>query len=200
MKTSGIGLARARERHQTIILETIVKMHAEVKQHKGWKILAEALITDNPWDNYPDIIVKDNDKYPVFVMEIIRRHTFYYDRKKCIALKARFSECEFYIYNYETDVLYYLSENSVWLTSQDYDFMHPLFQKPIMEYIHKDFDKPTMTTQEIQQHLRWMESYEKEQIKQGIHPSKLWQAAKQTIGHIKHMDLTTIEKKYGYTN
>ena len=47
---------------------------------------------------------------------------------------------------------------------------------------------------EIQQHLRWMESYEKEQIKQGIRHSKLWQAAKQTIGHIKHMDLTTIEK------
>ena len=41
----------------------------------GWDILPEALVTEDPNDNYPDIIIKDEHKRLVFSMEITRRRS-----------------------------------------------------------------------------------------------------------------------------
>lgn len=130
-----VGSPRAWDYHQEIILETIINLHPEVDQHPGWKILYESLVTKNRYDNYPDIIIKDEYKYPVFIMEVTNRKGISYDRRKCLKLQARFPECEFYIFNYETDILYTLTADGTWLSSEDYILKSALFLHPILDYI-----------------------------------------------------------------
>ena len=101
-----IGSPRAWNLHQEIIVETLLDLRPEVKLHRGWKILPEALVTEDPNDKYPDIIIKDERKRLIFSMEITRKDYISYDRRKCLQLQQRFPWAEFYIYNYETDILY----------------------------------------------------------------------------------------------
>ena len=131
----GIGSPRARDYHQRVLTRTLVNMYKETVQ-QGLDILCEALVTKNPYDNYPDIIIKDETGCPVFIMEITRSWGLSYDRRKCISLKQRFPGCKFYIFNYETDVLYCLTDDYTWLSSREYEFMSPLFERPVIDYIY----------------------------------------------------------------
>lgn len=135
MDLKGIGSPRAREIHQWIITETVINMHPEIRARRGWRILYEALVTEDPYDNYPDIIVKDEHKRLVFSMEITRSWGMTYDRRKCVQLKERFPEAEFFIYNYETDVLYALGEDGLWYSSREYVLTSRLFKQPVLNYI-----------------------------------------------------------------
>ena len=130
-----IGSPRAWDYHQEIILETIINLHPEVDQHPGCKILYESLVTKNRYDNYPDIIIKDENKYPVFIMEVTNKKGISYDRRKCLNLQARFPDCEFFIFNYETDILYTLTADGAWLSSEDYILKSSLFLHPILDYV-----------------------------------------------------------------
>ena len=65
-----IGSPRARELHQQIIAGTIYNMWPEIVEARRWKLLGEATVTDDPNDNYPDIIIKDPHKRLVFCLEI----------------------------------------------------------------------------------------------------------------------------------
>jgi hypothetical protein len=131
-----IGSPRAWDLHQEIIVETIVNLRPEVKLHRGWKIMPEALVTENPNDKYPDIIIKDENKRLRFSMEITHNRYFSYDRRKCEELQRRFPEAEFYIFNYQTDVLYALGEDGVWYTSTNYEIRSRLFIHPLLDYIY----------------------------------------------------------------
>ena len=131
-----IGSPRARNIHQLIITGTVVNMWQEVHSRKKWNIMYEATVTDNPYDNYPDIIIHNAQKQLVFSLEITRNWGFHYDRKKCIQLKQRFPEAEFFIYNYESDVLYALADDGNWYNSNDYQLTSRLFQRPILDYIY----------------------------------------------------------------
>ena len=131
-----IGSPRAWDLHQEIIIETILNLRPEVKQHRGWKILPEALVTEDPNDKYPDIIIKDEHKRLIFSMEITRKDYISYDRRKCLQLKQRFPWAEFYIYNYETDILYTLGEDGQWYNSQEYEIRSCLFERPLLDYIY----------------------------------------------------------------
>ncbi len=132
----GIGSPRARNLHQRIITGTAYNMFPEIVFGQGLDLLCEGLVTENPYDNYPDIIIKDRTGYPLFIMEITRSWSLSYDKRKCLKLKKRFPTADFYVFNYETDVLYFLSEGGIWLKSDDYDFVSPLFSKPVYEYIY----------------------------------------------------------------
>lgn len=131
-----IGSPRAWDLHQEIIIETILNLRPEVKQHRGWKILPEALVTEDPNDKYPDIIIKDEHKRLIFSMEITRKDYISYDRRKCLQLKQRFPWAEFFIYNYETDILYALGEDGQWYNSQEYEITSRLFERPLLDYIY----------------------------------------------------------------
>ncbi|MBO7454917.1 MAG: hypothetical protein J6T76_00785 [Paludibacteraceae bacterium] len=131
-----IGSPRAWDLHQKIIVKTIFNMMPEVEEHRGWDILPEALVTENPNDNYPDIIIKDEHKRLVFSMEITRKKYIHYDIRKCEQLQLRFPNAEFYIYNYETDVLYTLGEDRQWYSSNEYSINSRLFARPLIEYIY----------------------------------------------------------------
>lgn len=130
-----IGSPRAWDLHQEIIIETILNMRPEVKLHRGWKILPEALVTEDPNDKYPDIIIKNEHKRLIFSMEVTRKDYISYDRRKCLQLQQRFPDAEFYIYNYETDILYALGEDGQWYNSQDYEINSRLFERPLLDYI-----------------------------------------------------------------
>ena len=130
-----IGSPRAWDLHQEIIIETILNMRPEVKLHRGWKILPEALVTEDPNDKYPDIIIKDEHKRLIFSMEVTRKDYISYDRRKCLQLQQRFPDAEFYIHNYETDILYALGEDGQWYNSQDYEINSRLFERPLLDYI-----------------------------------------------------------------
>jgi len=135
INAKAIGLARAREVHQLIISGTIYNMWPEVIARRGWRLMGEALVTEDPNDNYPDIIIKNEHKRLVFSLEITRKSSMYYDRNKCIYLKQRFPDAEFYIYNYETDILYALDEDGQWFNSEEYEIGSRLFERPLLEYI-----------------------------------------------------------------
>ena len=130
-----IGSPRAWDLHQEIIIETILNMRPEVKLHRGWKILPEALVTEDPNDKYPDIIIKDEHKRLIFSMEVTRKDYISYDRRKCLQLQQRFPDAEFYIYNYETDILYALGKDGQWYNSRDYEINSRLFERPLLDYI-----------------------------------------------------------------
>ena len=136
INVKAIGSPRAWDLHQKIILKTIVNMMPEVEQNPSWDILPEALVTENPNDNYPDIIIKDERKRLVFSMEITRRDYIWRDRQKCLQLQQRFPWAEFYIYNYETDILYALGEDGQWYNSQEYEIRSRLFERPLLDYIY----------------------------------------------------------------
>jgi len=131
-----IGSPRAWDLHQEIIVETLINLRPEVRLHRGWKILPEALVTENPNDKYPDIIIKDQTGLLVFSMEITHSRYFHYDRRKCEELLVRFPEAEFFIYNYETDVLFQLSADGQWYSSTDFVLHSRLFRQPVLDYIY----------------------------------------------------------------
>ena len=136
INAKAIGLARARDLHQTIISGTIFNMWPEIACRRGWRLMGEALVTDDPNDNYPDIVIKDERKRLVFSLEITRRSSISYDRRKCLILQQRFPWAEFYIYNYETDILYSLGEDGQWYNSQEYEITSRLFERPLLDYIY----------------------------------------------------------------
>lgn len=135
INAKAIGSPRAWDLHQKIIIKTIVNMMPEVEENPGWDILPEALVTEDPNDNYPDIIIKDERKRLVLSMEITRKKYIRYDIRKCEQLQQRFPDAEFYIYNYETDILYALDDNGQWFNSEEYEIGSRLFERPLMEYI-----------------------------------------------------------------
>ena len=130
-----IGSLRARQIHQLIITETVIAMHSEVRMRRGWYILYESTVTDNPYDNYPDIVIFDEHNTLQFSMEITRKWGMSYDKKKCLQLQQRFPDAEFYIYNYETDILYALGEDGQWYNSWAYEINSRLFERPLLDYI-----------------------------------------------------------------
>jgi len=136
INAKAIGSPRARNIHQLIITETVVSMHQEVRARRGWNILYEATVTDDPYDNYPDIIILDEHRRLQFSLEITRRWGMSYDRKKCLQHKRRFPDAEFYIFNYETDTLYALGDDGLWYSSEEYSINSRLFDRPLMEYIY----------------------------------------------------------------
>ncbi|MDY6380116.1 MAG: hypothetical protein SPK90_04890 [Bacteroidales bacterium] len=131
-----IGSPRARELHQEIIAGTIYNMWPEIVVARKWKLIGEATVTDDPNDNYPDIIIKDPHKRLVFSLEITRSWGLSYDRRKGHMLKQRFPEAEFFIYNYETDVLWGLGEDGLWYSSREYEISSRFFERPLLEYIY----------------------------------------------------------------
>ena len=131
-----IGSPRAWDLHQKIIVKTIFNMMPEVEVNPGWDILPEALVTEDPNDNYPDIIIKDEHKRLVFSMEITRKKYIRYDIRKCEQLQQRFPDAEFYIFNYETDILYTLDDDGQWYSSENYEIGSRLFERPLLEYIY----------------------------------------------------------------
>ena len=136
INAKAIGSPRAWDLHQKIIVKTIVNMMPEVEEHPGWDILPEALVTEDPNDNYPDIIIKDERKRLVFSMEITRKKYIRYDIRKCEQLQQRFPDAEFYIFNYETDILYTLDDDGQWYSSENYEIGSRLFERPLLEYIY----------------------------------------------------------------
>lgn len=136
INAKAIGSPRAWDLHQKIIIKTIVNMMPEVEENPGWDILPEALVTEDPNDNYPDIIIKDERKRLVFSMEITRKKYIRYDIRKCEQLQQRFPDAEFYIFNYETDILYTLDDDGQWYSSENYEIGSRLFVRPLMEYIY----------------------------------------------------------------
>ena len=135
INAKAIGSPRAWDLHQKIIVKTIFNMMPEVEANPGWDILPEALVTEDPNDNYPDIIIKDEYKRLVFSMEITRKKYIRYDIRKCEQLQRRFPDAEFYIFNYETDILYTLDDDGQWYSSENYEIGSRLFERPLLEYI-----------------------------------------------------------------
>lgn len=131
-----IGSPRARELHQVIIAGTIYNMWQEIVKTRGWKLIGEATVTDDPNDNYPDIIIKDPHKRLVFSLEITRSWGMRYDRLKCQMLKKRFPGAEFFIYNYETDILWGLGEDGLWYNSREYEINSRFLERPLLDYIY----------------------------------------------------------------
>ena len=136
INAKAIGSPRAWDLHQKIIVKTIVNMMPEVEANPGWDILPEALVTEDPNDNYPDIIIKDEHKRLVFSMEITRKKYIRYDIRKCEQLQRRFPDAEFYVFNYETDILYALGDDGLWYSSEDYEISSCLFLHPLLDYIY----------------------------------------------------------------
>ena len=133
---TGIGMSpRPKWKHQGIIRRAIVETNEEL-ENQGLIMLSEATVTDN-WDDLaPDLVVFNACNVPVTLIEITTHKDCNEIIKKCYKLIPRFPDAEYFVYNYEKDILYaYDEENDEWVTSNEFIIRSNYLSKPLLDYL-----------------------------------------------------------------
>ena len=133
---SGIGMSpRPKWQHQIAMSNLHINAANELKR-KGLHILTEATVTDN-WDDLaPDLVIFDKAFHPLTIIEITRAYQLDAIMDKCEELMERFPAAEYFVYDYENEVLYgYDADTDQWLSSADYQLYSQYLNKPVITYI-----------------------------------------------------------------
>ena len=105
-------------------------------QQQGLLLLSEATVTDDWEDLAPDLVVFSPDMEPLCIIEITTHAQCNTIIRKCYELMERFPEAEYFVYDYEKQILYqYDGENDDWLSSSEYILVSEYLNKPMMEYL-----------------------------------------------------------------
>ena len=81
----------------------------------------------------PDIVIHDRNRTPLSFFEIARTCQIEKDIEKCEELMDRFPDVEFFVYDYEEEVLYFFDDEAGgWVNSEDGDICSKYLQKPVM--------------------------------------------------------------------
>ena len=133
---SGIGMSpRPRWQHQIAMSNFHANAANELKR-KGLLFLSEATITDDWDDNAPDLVIFNKAMMPLSIIEITRSYQLGPILEKCEELMERFPMSEYFVYDYEQEILYqYDATTDQWLSSEDYVLRSQYLTKPIMQYI-----------------------------------------------------------------
>ena len=133
---TGVGMSpRPKWQHQRVITRLLSNMRVELTD-QGYEPLPEATVTDD-WDDLaPDVVIFDERNRPLSIIEI----TTYVECKKiirkCDELIERFPDAEFFVYDYEKDVLYaYDANTDSWLTSLEYEIRSRYLSRPLVDYL-----------------------------------------------------------------
>lgn len=133
---TGIGTSpRPKWRHQMTMARAVRLMYDELAEQE-MILTTEATVTDD-WDDLaPDLVAFSTDFVPLLMIEITTHRELKQIIKKCYELTARFPEAEYFVYDYEKDILYmYDSEHDRWLPSDEYDLFSAYLNKPMTVYL-----------------------------------------------------------------
>ena len=133
---SGIGMSpRPRWQHQRVMLRMANRSYNELAR-KRLEVLTEPTVTDDWDDKAPDLVIFDKNMQPLSIIEITRSYQLNEIIDKCEELMERFPLSEYFVYDYEEEVLYqYDAETDQWLSSEDYVIRSRYLNKPMLNYI-----------------------------------------------------------------
>ena len=121
--TTGIGLPRPVMRHQEVLSFWLTNMNYELRP-RGFFAIAENAVIRGKGERVPDIVIYDRNRTPLSFFE------------KCEELMDQFPDVEFFVYDYEEEVLYFFDDEAGgWVNSEDGDICSKYLQKPVIEYI-----------------------------------------------------------------
>ena len=102
--TSGVGMPRPKWQHQEAVFQMIGKSYHEMTQ-QGYGILPEPSITNDWNDIVPDLMIFNRNEQPLSVIEITTHKELRAIMRKCKELMIRFTDAEYFVYDYESIVL-----------------------------------------------------------------------------------------------
>ena len=133
--STGIGMPRPKWEHQLAMNRMHARAYYELEP-QGLVILTEATVTDD-WDDLaPDLVIFDPHFQPLSIIEITT-HRYKDDIiDKCCELIERFPNAEYFVYDYEHQVLYmYSPADDCWLSSDQYELYSQYLHHPVIEYL-----------------------------------------------------------------
>ena len=131
---TGVGMSpRPKWQHQNVISRAIYTASGELDK-QGLIMLSEATVTDD-WDDLaPDLVIFDEQYCPLSIIEITTHRELHRIIDKCNELIPRFPESEYFVYDYEKDVLYKL-EADEWISSAQEEIYSDYLSQPLMNYL-----------------------------------------------------------------
>ena len=134
---SGIGMSpRPRWQHQRVMDRMYYRCYEELVS-LGLEMLTEATVTDDWDDKAPDLVIFDKAFHPLTIIEITRAYQLDAIMDKCEELMERFPDAEYFVYDYENEVLYmYDADTDQWLSSEDYPLYSQYLNNPVITYIN----------------------------------------------------------------
>ncbi|MCR5049489.1 MAG: hypothetical protein K6A36_00225 [Paludibacteraceae bacterium] len=138
---TGIGMSpRPKWQHQILKDSFLLNAGPEIRRN-GLLLLGETTVTDD-WDDLaPDLVIFDRQFKPLSIIEITTHKECKAIIRKCHVLIQRFPDAEYFVYDYEEDLLYqYVAEENVWITSEEEEISSQYLIRPLMDYLQNYYE------------------------------------------------------------
>lgn len=134
---TGIGMSpRPKWTHQNVIRLALIRAYDELEE-QGLIMLSEATVTNDWNDSAPDLVIFNQYNEPLSVIEITTHKEFRLIISKCKDLIIRFPETEYFVYDYERNLLYaYDADLGEWFSSKDFEIVSHYLSRPLLSYLH----------------------------------------------------------------
>lgn len=135
---TGVGLSpRPKWRHQNIMSNLHIDAGLELRK-KGLRFLTESTVTNDWNDLAPDLVIFDRNEEPLSMIEITTHKELNDIIDKCYVLIERFPEAEYFVYDYEAQVLYqYIYEDDTWISSEEAEIKSQYLDRPLIDYLYE---------------------------------------------------------------
>lgn len=132
---TGIGMSpRPKWPHQRV-MDYLYYYSFEELNEQDLFMLTEATVTDDLDDLAPDLVIFDEQYHPLTITEITTHREIKKIINKCYELIERFPLAEYFVYNYEKDILYmYDFAVDLWLSSGENMLYSRYLSKPLKTY------------------------------------------------------------------
>ena len=133
---TGIGMSpRPKWQHQNVMRRAIHRTYEELEA-QDLIMQSESTVTDDWNDLAPDLVIFDACYLPLSIIEITTHKDCKKIIRKCHELIVRFPDAEFFVYDYEEDVLYgYNGPTSEWVTEDEYELKSQYLSQPLRNYL-----------------------------------------------------------------
>ena len=138
---TGVGMSpRPKWQHQILKDSFILNAGPEIRRN-GLLLLGEVTVTDDWNDLAPDLVIFDKNFEPLSIFEITTSKECKAIIRKCHELIQRFPDAEYFVYDYEEDILYrYVAEENVWITSEEEEISSQYLSRPLMDYLQDYYE------------------------------------------------------------
>lgn len=135
---TGVGMSpRPKWRHQNIMSNLHIDAGLELRK-KGLRFLTESTVTNDWNDLAPDLVIFDRNEEPLSMIEITTHKELNDIIDKCYVLIERFPEAEYFVYDYEAQVLYqYIYEDDTWISSEEAEIKSQYLDRPLIDYLYE---------------------------------------------------------------
>ena len=135
---TGVGLSpRPKWRHQNIMSNLHIDAGLELRK-KGLRFLTESTVTNDWNDLAPDLVIFGRNEEPLSMIEITTHKELNDIIDKCYVLIERFPEAEYFVYDYEAQVLYqYIYEDDTWISSEEAEIKSQYLDRPLIDYLYE---------------------------------------------------------------